>query len=77
MVLYDWQRGKIPYFTLPPDYKPDEEVAVERRAAAAVDEETRAQLPVPQHAVSEEEARQEAGALAAQAAEGGRLSSAG
>ena len=25
MVLYDWQRGKIPYFTLPPDYKPEEE----------------------------------------------------
>ena len=20
MVLYDWQRGKIPFFTLPPDY---------------------------------------------------------
>ena len=23
MVLLDWQRGKIPYFTLPPDYKPE------------------------------------------------------
>ena len=21
MVLYDWQRGKIPYFALPPDYE--------------------------------------------------------
>ena len=21
MVLLDWQRGKIPYFTLPPDYE--------------------------------------------------------
>ena len=21
MVLYDWQRGKIPYFALPPDYQ--------------------------------------------------------
>lgn len=21
MVLYDWQRGKIPYFSLPPDYE--------------------------------------------------------
>jgi hypothetical protein len=20
MMLYDWQRGKIPFFTLPPDY---------------------------------------------------------
>lgn len=20
-LLYDWQRGKIPYFTLPPDYE--------------------------------------------------------
>ncbi len=23
MVLYDWQRGKIPFFRLPPDYLPD------------------------------------------------------
>eukprot|EP00210_Caulerpa_lentillifera_P005434 g5196.t1 len=23
MVLNDWQRGKIPFFTLPPDYQPD------------------------------------------------------
>jgi len=21
VVLYDWQRGKIPYFSLPPDYE--------------------------------------------------------
>jgi nuclear GTP-binding protein len=20
MILYDWQRGKIPFFTLPPDH---------------------------------------------------------
>lgn len=25
MVLYDWQRGKIPFFTPPPDYKPNQE----------------------------------------------------
>ena len=24
MVLYDWQRGKIPYFALPPDYQPSQ-----------------------------------------------------
>lgn len=24
MVLHDWQRGKIPFFTLPPDYEPEE-----------------------------------------------------
>lgn len=23
MVLYDWQRGKIPFFTLPPDHTDD------------------------------------------------------
>ena len=29
MVLYDWQRGKIPYFALPPDYQ-DRGSALER-----------------------------------------------
>jgi hypothetical protein len=35
MVLYDWQRGKIPFFRLPPDYAPD--AAPERAPAAAAD----------------------------------------
>lgn len=38
MVLYDWQRGKIPYFSLPPGYTPQEEEDVAARAAGAVDE---------------------------------------
>uniref|UniRef100_A0A7S3R4D1 Nuclear/nucleolar GTPase 2 n=2 Tax=Dunaliella tertiolecta TaxID=3047 RepID=A0A7S3R4D1_DUNTE len=61
MVLYDWQRGKIPYFTLPPDYKPEEEQRLASAAEAAVDEETRAELPAPSHAVTEEDAQGEAG----------------
>lgn len=40
MVLHDWQRGKIPFFTLPPDH---------------VGEES-AQLPAPAEAVTEEDA---------------------
>lgn len=29
MVLYDWQRGKIPYFALPPDYQPSQPAITE------------------------------------------------
>ena len=29
MVLYDWQRGKIPYFALPPDYQPAQPATTE------------------------------------------------
>ena len=28
MVLLDWQRGKLPFFSLPPDYAPDAPVRV-------------------------------------------------
>ena len=46
MVLYDWQRGKIPFFKLPPDYTPDgppgaagvDDVGVAAAAAAGVAE---------------------------------------
>lgn len=72
MVLYDWQRGKIPYFSLPPDYKPEEELRVVAAAEAAVDAETRAELPVPAGGVTEEDAQGEAGAEAGAAAAGAR-----
>jgi len=34
MVLYDWQRGKIPFFRLPPDYLPDSASAMDQAADA-------------------------------------------
>ena len=34
MVLLDWQRGKIPYFTLPPDYEARDGKAVGSRQLA-------------------------------------------
>ena len=38
MVLYDWQRGKIPFFCLPPGHTPDKPAAAaELPAAPAVD----------------------------------------
>lgn len=46
MVLYDWQRGKIPFFTLPPDHTEEapaaqvaEEDAQEQEADDAPEEE--------------------------------------
>lgn len=37
MVLYDWQRGKIPYFALPPDYQPSQpDTAQANRPSQAV-----------------------------------------
>ncbi|KAF5842967.1 NUC091 domain-containing protein [Dunaliella salina] len=72
MVLYDWQRGKIPYFTLPPDYKPEEEQRLALAAEAAVDEETRAELPAPTNAVTEEDAQREAGVVPETAAAAAR-----
>ncbi|KAK9837795.1 hypothetical protein WJX74_005209 [Apatococcus lobatus] len=40
MLLYDWQRGKLPFFTLPPDYehrpKPDPAAAASPAAADAI-----------------------------------------
>jgi len=49
MVLYDWQRGKIPFYTLPPGYtdekppKPGSAAAVAAAAAAAAAEDGGAQ----------------------------------
>lgn len=37
MVLYDWQRGKIPFFKLPPDYTPDTPAAAGAIADVAAD----------------------------------------
>ncbi|KAL6757853.1 NUC091 domain-containing protein [Haematococcus lacustris] len=65
MVLYDWQRGKIPFFTRPPDHT--EEAPVKQDtvslAQAAV---------VPAGAVTEEDAVQEAGARPEEAAAAAR-----
>ena len=36
-MLYDWQRGKIPYFTLPPDYEIREPQLIENAAAEQLD----------------------------------------
>ena len=48
MVLYDWQRGKIPYFSLPPDYE-DRGSALDRARkpsqAVTVNMASGAQLP--------------------------------
>ncbi|GIM05189.1 hypothetical protein Vretimale_9632 [Volvox reticuliferus] len=61
MILYDWQRGKIPFFTLPPDHTEDAPGAGAEDAstAAAVNP---ARLPVPSEMVTEEDAMKEAGA---------------
>ena len=34
MVLYDWQRGKIPFFCLPPGHTPDKPAAAQPPADA-------------------------------------------
>ncbi|KAK9809113.1 hypothetical protein WJX72_009508 [[Myrmecia] bisecta] len=63
MMLYDWQRGKIPFFTLPPDYE-------ERAPAAAVEAGGAAQpepLAVPSEAVTAEDTAHEAAGLPGQA----------
>lgn len=36
MVLYDWQRGKIPFFELPPGYLPDKPAAAAPAEAVSV-----------------------------------------
>ena len=36
MVLYDWQRGKIPFFELPPGYLPDKPGAAAPAEAVSV-----------------------------------------
>lgn len=35
MVLLDWQRGKLPFFSLPPDYVPEAARQQVRQLAAA------------------------------------------
>ena len=36
MVLYDWQRGKIPFFELPPGYLPEKPAAAAPAEAVSV-----------------------------------------
>eukprot|EP00873_Tetraselmis_striata_P002942 jgi/Tetstr1/423206/TSEL_001326.t1 len=62
MVLYDWQRGKIPFFYLPPDHSAD------APAAATEDGAEPAALAVPSEAVEPEDARDAEGGLAERAA---------
>ncbi|KXZ54741.1 hypothetical protein GPECTOR_4g810 [Gonium pectorale] len=72
MVLYDWQRGKIPFFTLPPDHTEEAPGAPADAAAAAAATVAPAgeasaaagpgELPVPRELVTEEDAVREAGA---------------
>ncbi|GFR50420.1 hypothetical protein Agub_g12637 [Astrephomene gubernaculifera] len=68
MVLYDWQRGKVPFFTLPPDHtdeapaKTEEAAEAGAAAPAEVAAAVEAELPVPRELVTEEDAAKEAGA---------------
>ncbi|GLC34322.1 Nuclear/nucleolar GTPase 2 [Pleodorina starrii] len=63
MILYDWQRGKVPFFTLPPNHTdevpPPAASAGEEAVTAA---ETASALPIPKELVTEEDAMKEAGA---------------
>ena len=53
MVLYDWQRGKIPFFTLPPGYSEDAPPGgAGAAAAAAAEEEDGEGLVLPSEAVT-------------------------
>jgi nuclear GTP-binding protein len=67
MVLYDWQRGKIPFYTLPPDYTELPPGA----AAAAADTLTAADA-----AAEGDEQQQEGGGGPAAAAAGGMFTAA-
>ncbi|KAG2491941.1 hypothetical protein HYH03_009674 [Edaphochlamys debaryana] len=72
MVLYDWQRGKIPFFTLPPghtDEAPGSVPAADKagegagaKEEAAAEPAAEPELPVPRELVTEEDAAREAGA---------------
>lgn len=84
MVLYDWQRGKIPFFTLPPGHteeKPKPEISaaealIPSGAVTASGEapvvvpasELEESVPIPEHAVTDEDAMNESGIPPAQAA---------
>ncbi|MEW5313343.1 MAG: hypothetical protein WDW38_004918 [Sanguina aurantia] len=84
MVLYDWQRGKIPFFTLPPGHteeKPKPEISaaealIPSGAATASGEapsvimssELEEAVPIPAHAVTDEDAMNESGIPPQQAA---------
>ncbi len=82
MVLYDWQRGKVPFFTLPPNHTEEAPVAAGAVAAVGsaktdavagvvVGAECAADtLPVPRELVTEEDAMKEAGAKPEAAAAG-------
>ena len=85
MVLLDWQKGKIPFFTLPPGHteeKPPPMAAVAAAGAVAgavagvavppaeALDVAEEELPAPAEAVTEEDAVKEAGARPEDAAAG-------
>mmetsp|Transcript_35555 Transcript_35555/g.78915 ORF Transcript_35555/g.78915 Transcript_35555/m.78915 type:complete len:702 (+) Transcript_35555:106-2211(+) len=72
MVLYDWQRGKVPFFTLPPDYQEKAPVKELGDAVAQQPAPELLELPVPAEAVTEEDALAEAGARPENAAAAAR-----
>jgi len=39
IVIMDWQRGIIPYFHFPPDYRPDEEMNKNRIKESKIGED--------------------------------------
>lgn len=73
MMLYDWQRGKIPFFTLPPDHleeAPTASTSVVADSVLGVGSAADALLPIPSELVTEEDAVKEAGAKPEVAAAG-------
>ncbi|GLI67162.1 hypothetical protein VaNZ11_011375 [Volvox africanus] len=64
MILYDWQRGKIPFFTLPPDHLEEAPGTnlMTGNASPAAARNTVPCLPIPSELVTEEDAAKEAGA---------------
>lgn len=84
MMLYDWQRGKIPFFSLPPGHTEAKPVPLALAAASdtdgviaaagvdAEDAELVESLPVPVNLVTEEDAAAETGAAPEAAAAAAR-----
>ncbi|KAG1675249.1 hypothetical protein FOA52_016280 [Chlamydomonas sp. UWO 241] len=67
MVLYDWQRGRVPFFTLPPGHTEEKPPPAVTPAGVNEGVEPEEELPVPSERVTEEDALGEDGAPPAQA----------
>jgi hypothetical protein len=58
MVLYDWQRGRVPFFTLPPGHTEEKPPPAASTLPGSVNEgvEPEEEIPVPAERVTEEDA---------------------